>query len=335
VITQILTTVFTAFSSFGLVAVSAWFASERWAYAKHKGKKWLADVLEDIYNRFLELKAVQRVQEAGKDVAKHGKRSIKRSNTVLSNVSTRAKEWTSTIFVPRSSEDTLPTSQPTRSLSPDAMSPAVSSPMSPRILEMMARQHSMSNGAGSPTSEKDYPLSTAHDQDQDGNGNGNGPDGSLMLSSPTRNKFASLVRAAVLMRRGGAAAQAAVLLNSPARQRTQSSSFFTDANNKFGMKGSRVATLTPKLKSLEPMQDLAAHIALVKHLQFSPDGKFLATSSWDRTSQIFRVGVRIYASQIFGSMLNRTSRSRSSITVFWLIRKASLDKSHGESGPDP
>jgi hypothetical protein len=293
VITRILTTVFTAFSSFGLVAVSTWFASERWAYAKHKGKKWLADVLEDFNNRFLELKAVKRVQEAGKDVAKHGVKTIKRSNTVLSNVSTRAKEWTTTIFVPRSSEDTLPTSQPTRSLSPDAMSPTMSSPMSPRISELMARQHSTSNGAGSPTSEKDYPLSTAQDQDQDGNGNG--PDGILMLSSPTRNKFASLVRAAVLMRRGGAAAQAAMLLNSPARQRTQSSSFFTDANNKFGMKGSRVATLTPKLKSLEPMQDLAAHIALVKHLQFSPDGKFLATSSWDRTSQIFRVGVRICA----------------------------------------
>jgi len=35
---------------------------------------------------------------------------------------------------------------------------------------------------------------------------------------------------------------------------------------------------------------LAAHSALVRHMQFSPDGKFLATSSWDKTSVIFRVG---------------------------------------------
>ncbi|EEB94997.1 hypothetical protein MPER_06102 [Moniliophthora perniciosa FA553] len=53
---------------------------------------------------------------------------------------------------------------------------------------------------------------------------------------------------------------------------------------------SRVSALVPKLTCLEATQDLAAHQALVRHLQFSPDGKFLATSSWDRTSLIFRVG---------------------------------------------
>lgn len=75
------------------------------------------------------------------------------------------------------------------------------------------------------------------------------------------------------------------------------------------LRASRVAALVPKLKSLEATQDLAAHQALVRHLQFSPNGKFLATSrydfnqyrltvqsnhtesSWDRTSVIFRVGV--------------------------------------------
>jgi WD repeat-containing protein 26 len=52
---------------------------------------------------------------------------------------------------------------------------------------------------------------------------------------------------------------------------------------------SRVAMLIPKLKGLDVVQDIPAHQALVRHLQFSPDGKFLATSSWDRTSVIFRV----------------------------------------------
>jgi predicted secreted protein len=36
--------------------------------------------------------------------------------------------------------------------------------------------------------------------------------------------------------------------------------------------------LVPKLKVLEVTQDLAAHSALVKDLQFSPDGKYFATS---------------------------------------------------------
>ena len=42
--------------------------------------------------------------------------------------------------------------------------------------------------------------------------------------------------------------------------------------------GSREATLIPKLQSLEVTQDLDEHQALVRHVQFSPDGKFLATS---------------------------------------------------------
>jgi WD repeat-containing protein 26 len=44
------------------------------------------------------------------------------------------------------------------------------------------------------------------------------------------------------------------------------------------LRGSKVAAVIPKLKSLEATQDLAAHSELVRHLQFSPNGKFLATS---------------------------------------------------------
>lgn len=56
------------------------------------------------------------------------------------------------------------------------------------------------------------------------------------------------------------------------------------------LKRSRVAALVPQLQKLATTQDLPAHQALVRHLQFSLDGKFLATSSWDRTSVIFHVG---------------------------------------------
>lgn len=104
---------------------------------------------------------------------------------------------------------------------------------------------------------------------------------------------------------------------SPQRQRTTSSTMLssdrkrvtTDPPLKTIIR-SRVAALVPKLKCLEPTQDMAAHQALVRHLQFSPDGKFMATSryfffksvhvqcltglrSWDRTSVIFRVQVNV------------------------------------------
>lgn len=51
-------------------------------------------------------------------------------------------------------------------------------------------------------------------------------------------------------------------------------------------RSSRVGSLVPKLRRMEPVSDLSGHQALVKHLQFSPDGTLLATSSWDRTSLI-------------------------------------------------
>lgn len=61
----------------------------------------------------------------------------------------------------------------------------------------------------------------------------------------------------------------------PYRQRTTSSSKREPVRAVFR---SRVAALVPKLQVLETTQDLAAHQALVRHLEFSPDGRYLATS---------------------------------------------------------
>ncbi|VDC07917.1 unnamed protein product [Peniophora sp. CBMAI 1063] len=48
----------------------------------------------------------------------------------------------------------------------------------------------------------------------------------------------------------------------------------------------RASTLVAHLRDMRPTASLSAHTALVRHLQFSPDGQHLATSSWDRTSVI-------------------------------------------------
>jgi hypothetical protein len=75
--------------------------------------------------------------------------------------------------------------------------------------------------------------------------------------------------------------------------RTHTPSTRKKAKEATQMRKSRVANLVPRLKSMEVTQDLAAHQALVRHLQFSPNGQWLATSSWDRTSVVFRVGVSV------------------------------------------
>ena len=46
--TSTITAVFSAFSFFGLAIVSVWFASERTIFSRHKGRKWVADVLDDV-----------------------------------------------------------------------------------------------------------------------------------------------------------------------------------------------------------------------------------------------------------------------------------------------
>lgn len=52
----------------------------------------------------------------------------------------------------------------------------------------------------------------------------------------------------------------------------------------------RMQSLVPMLRALRSSQTLSEHVALVKHLQFSPDGQFLATCSWDKTALIWKVG---------------------------------------------
>ncbi len=52
------------------------------------------------------------------------------------------------------------------------------------------------------------------------------------------------------------------------------------------LRSSRVAVLVPKLKSLETTQDLASHAGLVRHLQFSPDGNYLATARCVRSREV-------------------------------------------------
>ncbi|KAF8595381.1 WD40 repeat-like protein [Ceratobasidium sp. AG-I] len=56
------------------------------------------------------------------------------------------------------------------------------------------------------------------------------------------------------------------------------------------MNPTRMQGLVPMLRTLRSSQMLGEHVALVKHLQFSPDGQFLATCSWDKTALIWRVG---------------------------------------------
>ncbi|KZV92657.1 WD40 repeat-like protein [Exidia glandulosa HHB12029] len=51
----------------------------------------------------------------------------------------------------------------------------------------------------------------------------------------------------------------------------------------------RLGRLKEALFSVTSVQSIMVHQALVRHLAFSPNGKYLATCSWDRTSTIIKV----------------------------------------------
>jgi WD40 repeat protein len=54
-------------------------------------------------------------------------------------------------------------------------------------------------------------------------------------------------------------------------------------------KPGRLTAIRPKLKNLQVTHTLFDHNALVRHLQFSPNGKWLATCGWDGTARLFEV----------------------------------------------
>lgn len=62
IVTSCLTTMFSAFSCLGSVAVATWFAFERLVFMRYQGQKWLVDALQDMHIRlhFRRLLAVPR-----------------------------------------------------------------------------------------------------------------------------------------------------------------------------------------------------------------------------------------------------------------------------------
>lgn len=79
--------------------------------------------------------------------------------------------------------------------------------------------------------------------------------------------------------------------HNPGSTPTTSSSVSSGISEPLGItvqQPTRASNLAIKLRGLRPIESLSTHSALVRHLQFSPNGKLLATSSWDRTSVILQ-----------------------------------------------
>ncbi|EIW78473.1 WD40 repeat-like protein [Coniophora puteana RWD-64-598 SS2] len=314
-ITTIITTVFTAFTSFGLAAVSVWFGSEKWTFIHHRGQKWLLDVLSETTHQYIP-DHIFRLYEC---IASWGTRRLNRAAYSLR----RVPSMTASLLLPSSNSDRMDDDNFTIITGTGTMGAGGSTALLPYALSQspeplppirQSMEMTFSSGPVSPTlmEKEDYsgPLSAPpimHARGFSPNALTSAHSGGLPSPPPSsivspRERFTSAVRSVMMLQTATTSALpsrgAGAFFPIKRRQRTASAGTESDVSKGgklamdpvLAMRSSRVATLVPKLRVLQVTQDIPAHSALVKHLQFSPSGKFLATSSWDRTSIIYRVG---------------------------------------------
>lgn len=312
-----LTTVFTCFSSFGLVAVSAWFIFERWTFSKHLGRKWLMDVLSEAHQEFNRLPPIRwirviphrRLKRLRNMIASSFLRTRDRMINFGSKVSKiiitcmKKKEETPIDDVEKGQFATVPAvnGKSTHPVSPTSPYKNSSS------MELMATSGTKTPTSPSPrsptpgadlTSPSSASLSLAPSETAASTAeSGYGVvinQASGQVVSPGRRRFANLVRNVISANKlSPIQHRAARSMSSPSSSGLTAEEREELAASRGGSPGSRggarVASLIPALKSLQTTQNFQPHSALVRHLQFSPNGEFLATCSWDRTCLIFSV----------------------------------------------
>ncbi len=276
------TTVFTAFSSFGLVAVSAWFASERWVFSRHNGKKWLQDSLDDWWDAMMSIPPFHQFVEC-LHVLGLWTSSVSRGTRAAATHAGSAV----TSFFHRRSAETLHPSSSENSL-PSAASPECIVPNSPRTRYGSENSFTASSSPISPAtvakSTHGSTVSFALPSEKL-----SGTPSTPASSAPSRGRFAQTVRNVIRMQQAAMPHTARTRPMSPTL--LSPDTIHRKDTQPMPMQSSRVAGLVPKLRGLEPTQDLAAHQALVRHLEFSPNGKFLATSRFASTCQSRRDAV--------------------------------------------
>ncbi|KAI6019824.1 WD40-repeat-containing domain protein [Pisolithus orientalis] len=290
-ITSIITTVFTAFTSFGLAAVSAWFASERWTFLKYRGQKWLADVLGEAWEDTVEFWA--GVMEAPPFLWSNGWATAG-CGTDLGVQRTRHNDRAAS----------LPDTIPTFGLIAETSDSSTSAPSSSAPLLLRS---------GPPSSSKinridmrssfDAADANSWTGSSHGHASSNANIGTELLNKSSgappntpitpRERFVQAVRSVIMLQKSPLFTNPSThdffgtaRVHCPDRDLSRQGS---EGGVSEMIRGSRLTNLIPKLKTLQLTEDLLAHSGLVRCLQFSPNGKFLATTSWDRTSAIFRV----------------------------------------------
>ena len=244
-----ITTVFTACSSFGLIAVSTWFLFERWVFLRHRGTKWLRDSLDECWIAVAEVVSRRRLLSA----------MHRASDTFV-----RAKVLLCKFVRPRPSDETI--IPPSDSWSSLTHAPSSTMRRSPYDSAECFRTRSPSPMAPAPPEE---PLSGHSLNAPPEEVTGISGTAAAAATPARRARFVQAIRSVIIAQQGPTGISRASLFNPECVRQEELRGL---------IRSSRVARLAPKLRDFAPTQEFAAHQALVRHLQFSPNGNFLATS---------------------------------------------------------
>ncbi|PFH49908.1 hypothetical protein AMATHDRAFT_146529 [Amanita thiersii Skay4041] len=214
-VTSTITTVTTVLSNVGLTAVSAWFATERYIYVRHRGRKWLGDVLDEAKEQAVQVVDGKRVQRF--------RIFLREQGGAIALILYRLKSRITSLKFSRPN-------------------------LSCESCDLEANS---------------IPASETPQEIRDIYANG-GP------------------------------------MRLPKRRDTTSSQFThflekgDDTNLEFSVQPvEHKPVLPPRFKEVEDSSLPGIHRSAVRHTKFSPDGRYLVTSSWDRKTVIFRVGESI------------------------------------------
>ena len=255
------TTVFTAFTSFGLTAVSAWFASERYIFLRHHGKKWLSDVLMEYGDMVMKLAGSQTLNRLLHNLETRISRVNELLRKFFSKFLKSSKSLhdleTGTLPIVHN-RDGPPSSEVLQA--PSRLPLTTEPPKTPQLLQLPSLV---------PEEEPTTPI------------------------SPGKKLWENAFRIVKMHISISPYSMMSVVCEGrePSPRQTNSSSDLASGycdQRKWTwteetinvISRSRAALLRRRLLELEPVHDLAAHSGLVRHMQFSPNGKYLATSRY-------------------------------------------------------
>ncbi|KAH7322143.1 hypothetical protein B0J17DRAFT_633508 [Rhizoctonia solani] len=290
-----LVTYFTVATSSGLLFVGIWFAFERWTFVATNGSRWLLDILEERMHNLWK----SATSGASKPITTAAD-GLRKGLTTLHQISS------GTLTYIRSLIEAGSMSRTSRARLSDTEAPlsqdgaACSEFDSPMVMPVI----SMGNGGSSsinyfsekqglPESSKARVITENgllfQDTGPSNTATNLGIPGSPSINLlPPNARFKAVVRRVINMLKITPHPWPGYWANFSPPIDLMPSSSGDQSQNEFIPQ--RIRTYVPMLRTFHPCQLLTKHLGLVKHLQFSPNGQFLATCSWDRTALIWKVG---------------------------------------------